>query len=374
MKVLIAGLLSLGLAAGAATAAAQQPDQPFPYDQLPTHAVSITPLEGWRTAYFSLQGVVAELGEITPDADVTEWRNLIAYMTVATSTNQVVDDMEANLAEVATHCAAHATFRSRPAAANTEEGWGQIVCLDRPGQANAVAAAPLQIYVFRTQRRHDATFRFWRAWRGTPAQVAAMLASAGVTDFRSLRNQPTSAQLQTSFAPVMPALTERWGGELAQTLEVCDLASSTPCAGFNRSVADVSAYPLMTAHLPAERMAGVAYIQGDNSDPQGAADFYRRTLGSEPPQEASGISFVNVLTPRAHNFRSVRGSVSLIAVLLTSARAGGGMLSVGGDTALEPLELARMRAYLLKNVRVVSQGRPDGPAYDRFRIDLWPSQ
>ncbi len=377
MKILNAGLLALALAASTGAAAAQQqPDAPFPYDQMPTQVVGITPPEGWRTAYFNLQGVVAELGEITPDADVTNWRNLIAYLTVATSTNQVADDMDANLTEVATHCASHAIFRSRPAAARAEEGWGQIVCLDRPGQVNAVGDAPLQIYVFQTQRRPDATFRFWRAWRGTPAQASEMLAQAGVTGFRSLQNRPSSAQLQAAFAPVVPALTEKWAGELAQALEVCELASSTPCASLNRSVADVSSYSLMTARLPGELLAGAAYIQGDNSDPQGAAAFYRRAFGSEPPQDASGngIGFVNVLTPQRHNFRSLRSATGLAAMMFTSARAGGGLFSVGGDAPLAPAELARMRAYLLKNIRAVSQARSGAPAYDRFRIDLWPSQ
>jgi hypothetical protein len=368
MLVVVAALAATPIDASIA----QSVDQPFPFDELPTHVVGIAPPEGWRTAYFSVQGVVAELGELTPDADVHAWRDLMAYMTIATLTNQRVDDMNANLAEVATHCSAHAMFSVRPALAQNSDAWAAIVCFDRPGQANSLAEAPLQIYLFRSLSRNDATFRFWRAWRGAPGDVVPMLARIGVNGIARVPANPTSEQLRVAFEPAMQALAEVWGADLVSALEVCDLAGE-PCASLNRSVADVSAYEVLSRLEPVSQMAGVMFLEGDRSDLAAAAQFYRDVFGRDPPITDS-ISFVIPLKPSSFAFNRAQSMVNFALMLHRTSKGTGGLFSVSADAPPPaPAEQARMRAYLVKIARLVASA-PDGPAYDRFRFDLWPNQ
>lgn len=373
MKILNAGLLALALGASVGAAAAQQqPDARFPYDQMPTHVVGIAPPEGWRTAYFSIQGVVAELGELTPDADVHRWRDLIAYMAVATLTNQRVDDMNANLTEVRTHCASHATFDVRPANAHATDAWAAIVCLDRPGQANSLPEAPLQVYLFRSLSTNDATFRMWRAWRGAASDVAQMLARVGVTGVRRLANNPTSGQLHALFEPIIQRLADAWGAELTQALEICDLAGS-PCTSLNRSVADVPAYELLTNLEQANRMAGVVSLEGDRSDMAGATQFYREVFRSDPPS-TDNVSFMVALSPSTFDFRRGQSTVNLALMMFRASRGTSGLFSVSSDApSPPPSEQARLRAYLLRVVRFAASA-PEGAAYDSFRFDLWPNE
>jgi hypothetical protein len=363
------GAIVAAFAVSFGSATAQQGDAPFPYEQLPLNVVGIAPPTGWRTAYFSVQGAAAELGELTPQADVTQWRDLMAYLTVATSTGQRVDDMTANLADVASHCAASATFALQPSATTVGESWGEIVCLDRPGQANTLPGAPLQIYVFRTIAKPDATFRFWRAWRGAASDVTSMLSAEGIGGFGGLRATATPSDLRAAFAPVMQALTDRWAVQLAPALEVCDLAGQ-PCASLNRSVEDVSAYEILAAREP--NLGGVAHIQGDRSDVTGAREIYRRTFGSEPPSD--DLNFVLSLRPSNHRFNSPQSMGRVAAMMYAGAHSNSGMFSVGADAPTAALaDLARMRAYLLKVARIAASAR-NGPQYDSFRFDLWPRE
>lgn len=345
----------------------------FAFDSLPTQVVGITPPTGWRTAYFSVQGAVAELGELTTrDADVSQWRDIIAYLTTAKITGTNVTDMDANLAEVSGHCSAHAIFRHRPSMAREGENWAEIVCFERVGETLSLAGAPLQIYVFRSLQTEDASFRFWRAWRGRPQDVAGLLSAMGVADGPALRAQPSARDLQ-GLGPAMSQLTEAWGRELTQALEVCDLAA-TPCASLNRSTNFVPAYELLTARAPLDHTAALLAIRGDRSDPGMANTMYRQMFGSPPPGNAGEIAIATLIQPRNHDFRAMRSLGNLAGHLFIASKANGGIISVAADAPLQTAaEAARYRAYLLRVARMASAA-PNGPPADAYTFDLWPNE
>jgi hypothetical protein len=346
-----------------------QADTPFAFDQLDTTVVGISPPAGWRTAYFSVQGPLAELGELTTEGvDVTRWRDLLAYLTVVNITGHDVSDMNANLAETAGHCSISAQSLHRPAAATSAEQWGQIVCLDRPGQQNAVAEAPLQIYLFRSQRAGASSFRFWRAWRGAPGDVQAMLQRAGISGAPVLPTNPSQADLANL---PMPALTEIWAREISQAFELCDLAAG-PCASLNRSAQQASFYEPFIRLAPLDRTAALMTIRGDRTDMQTAANMYRRLFNRDPPS-SDGIGVATTVAPRNHNFRSSGSFAALTMHMYVANKGVGGIVGVSGDAPFAtPAEGARYRAYLLRAARLAASV-PGGPAYDAFSFDMWPN-
>ncbi|MCX7356672.1 MAG: hypothetical protein NT015_00755 [Alphaproteobacteria bacterium] len=360
------------LAVAPAQAVAQQSAADFGYTQLPTDIVGISPQPGWRTAFFSVQGTGGELGELTREPDVTRWRNLLAYMTVASWAQPDVSLIDDAIGGVRSHCRSSATFSARPSGAAESEAWGEIVCLDTPGQANALSDAPLQIYVFRTVRTAQASFRFWRAWRGRPSDVAPMLEALGVIGVGRLATSPNDAQLAAAFAPVMQALTDRWSAEIIASMEVCSL-EGPPCASLNRSMADLSFYPLLAATGRADNLAALAYVTGDNSDPQASTQFYRSFFNRDPPTN-NGVGIITVLTPSNHNFNAVRSLQGVAITMLAGGKANGAFIAAGGDGPFASTqEPARMRAYLVKVARITAAA-PGGPAYDSMRFDLWPNE
>lgn len=357
----LAAIAALVFSFAAAPAVAQQQrDRPFPYRDLATNVVGITPPQGWRTAFFDAQAL-GELGELTPDPDVTQWRDLLSYLTIANRANQPVNTMDAAINGVVTHCRASAVFNLRPANAVATDGWAEVACVDESGL--------MQIYVFRGVAAGDATFRFWRSWRGAVNETAPTLRRLGFSPGR-ITNTPSNGDLQTALAPIMQALTNLWSAEIGAAFEICDLAGA-PCASLNHSLADVSAYTPLTMRIPAASLNALAYVEGDRADMAGALQYYRQTFRSEPP-DMQNLSFVLTLSQANHRFENVQSMLSLAQMIYFGAHSSSGTFAIYGDNT--PLaEQALQRAYLLKVARIGSAVR-NGPAYDSFRFDLWPNQ
>lgn len=360
MRVL-AAIAALVLSFAAAPAfAQQQQDRPFPYRDLATTVVGITPPQGWRTAFFDAQAL-GELGELTPDPDVAQWRDLLSYLTIANRANQPANSMDAAVSGVVTHCRASAAFSLRPASAVATDGWAQVACFDEAGL--------VQIYVFRGVAVGDATFRFWRSWRGAVNETAPMLRRLGLSPGR-IPNTPSNGDLQTALAPAKQALTDRWAAEIGAAFEICDLAGA-PCTSLNRSLTDISAYTPLTMRIPPASLNALAYVEGDRADMPGALQYYRQIFHAEPP-DAQNLSFVLTLNQQSHRFESAQSMLSLAQILYFGAHSTSGTFAIYGDNT-PPAEQALQRAYLLKVARIGSAIR-NGPPYDSFRFDLWPNQ
>jgi hypothetical protein len=337
-----------------------------------THVVGITPPAGWRLAYMTTPQVVVELGELVPEGQAVEqWRDLISYSTAPAAAPTDMTNPQMTIDTIGPNCEAFASVQAVPAGADPAERWLEFACLLRPGAPNTQADAPLEIYVYRMLRSGDAQFQFWRAWRGTTAELGAMLARAGVSAAVDLPARPSPQQL-LALEPALRALVGPWGRELLAAFEVCDLAGA-PCASLNR--------PLDRAPPQgADNMAAAVSIRGDNTNPRAVQVWFLRQfmpqLQHMRPEEVRellrSVMVDQGVQPRTHDFRSMRRTAEFGANMVLANQGIGGMSLVGDDVSPSPpSQAARLRAYLLKVARMMASGPPDGLAPDALTFDLW---
>ncbi len=234
--------------------------------------------------------VVVELGELVPEGHAVErWRDLLSYSTAPVAAQTDMTNPQGTIETVRPICEAFASVQAIPQGAGRGERWLEYACFTRPGSTHAQADSPLEIYVYRMLRSGDAQFQFWRAWRGTTAELGAMLAAAGVSADIDLPARPSSEQLR-ALEPVLRALAEPWGRELVGAFEVCDLAGA-PCASLNHA---------LDGPTRAGMLAAVS-IRGDNTNPQAVREWFRRQFGSQidtiPEEALANMSITQDVQP-----------------------------------------------------------------------------
>jgi hypothetical protein len=344
-------LLALLLAFWPFSAAAQ--DRAFPYDQLATSVVGESIPEGWVFGAYSMPDPAMEMGEYTPAGqELTRWRDLLSYLTAPVARRMAIEP-DAVIAIMRPSCASMARFDLRPSVAEPAERWFMFACYTLPNVDGGDPDAPLQIYQYRTLQSGDGLFDFWRAWRGRPDEVAAMLRRYGVTNAPRISRTPSNAELE-SLAAVMPQLSEAWGRELAAAFTVCDLARATPsCAPLNNDAADIANVPVDPRPFAAMSFTG----DHSRTDPLGLA-------------HGESASLFLVLQPSTHDFRSADRLRRAGGMVLAASKDNGGALGVAPDQSTDAPEMGRLRAYLLKLSRMLVMV-PNGLRRETLAYDLW---
>lgn len=342
---------------------ARAQDAPFPYDALPTTVMGIAPPTGWSVKYFQMPGYVLKLGEITPkDQAVEQWRDLISYITGPAQFGSRIGNARIAAVQVTPGCSAYAIGEATPSGSEAGDTWSQILCYTREDGANTSRAAPLELYVFRSNVRGDAAFRMWRAWRGTPADYGRMLKRYGIDAPRDIPETPTDADLALQ-TPIFQSLVDKWSAELTASLEVCDLTAG-PCRTLN----------LDSSAATGLSVAAVT-IRGDNSNPALAREWARSKFKFTGPSPADGdqITVVASINPENHDFRSLARTAQFMTMAKLAHAGSGGELTVNGERGAEltPADAGRMRAYLLKSMRLATTLAQDGVPYEAFTFDLW---
>lgn len=189
----------------------------------PTEVVAVAPPPGWVTSVW--RGGTFELGEFTPKGqEGGRYVDLLGY-----SVLPLVDGVPKTEAQVApferlnTGKSCPRTFlRERPRA----DGWRdmQAFCLDRSGPGS------VEISFSTARAGKQGYYRIWRDWRGTPAELTAMLKARTGLDLAPVADgevdEAAADQALIALAPLFQA-------DLKDG-EVCDLTQAQVCAALSR--------------------------------------------------------------------------------------------------------------------------------------------
>lgn len=204
---------------------------PAPAAALPerTDALFVAPPEGWVVSAWG--GGTVELGEFSPPGQTGEaYVDLLGFSLVprVAGTNDSEDEMRA-FERRKEGCRA-IMVRDHAGA----DGWydSEYLCLGREGaRPDAV-----EVEFSSTRLGKQGVLRIWRSWRGSPAELSAMLKDRLGLDLRPVRGEGDKAAADDKdLGAAYDALAPVFFGDVARN-EVCDLAAPAGCAGLHAAV------------------------------------------------------------------------------------------------------------------------------------------
>lgn len=345
MRLRFGGLAAaLLLIAGAAEAA----ERPQP---LRTEAIAVTPPDGWVVSSWGNREI--ELGEFRPkDGHV----DLLNY--AATPPD---GDTPATQAEIPAYERRLQTEGCRLVARREVQhraGWyaDQRLCvgLGDPAEPDGVE---LEFAVSRMGA--EASYRVWRSWTGSPAELAAMIKARTGRDLTPVVGKGPAehidpAALDAAVAALLPIFAK----DLERS-EICDLKAPGSCRAFKDALPTEATQRLRGTFIAGFYGKGLGLISREE---------FRRRFNVRAPDDGTPNQAFIILEPGDVDWNDP-DTLRRVALLV-----GGGVGADGGSLvlsdpkgALSPAERAQLRARLLMVGRMLwREGLP--PDIIAFRI------
>lgn len=340
---------ALSAPAFAAPAPAKKPaaapaKKPAPKPAAPaarTEAIFVIPPEGWVVSAWS--GGPVELAAFTPAGQTREaYVDLLAYSVVprVAGTNDTEEEMRAF--ERKREGCRSIMVRDHEGAA----GWydSEYLCIGREG------AAPdaLEIEMSSVRLGKQGVFRVWRSWRGSPAELTAMLKSRFNLELEPVRGAGADAAADDKdLGAAFTALAEAFYADVGRR-EICDLAVPAGCAGLHAAVPESLADTRPKEGLVAGFLAPAQH--------RISREDFRTAFKITAPDDGTPNRVIIRLKPTDAGWidPNIFGK-ALLAVGMGQAADGGAMYLIDREAKLDAAGRARALARLLSASRQLWQ-------------------